>query len=84
MIDPDIMQRIGYSPDGEAFVSPASVSGSAGKYQGYRVNAHKVLVHSMECSIANIDVVCIRPERNVEALLGRVVTWRIVASCVSS
>lgn len=70
MIDPCIMESIGYTKDCQEYVSPASVSGPAGKETGYRVKTQKILLHSAECILTNIDVVCIRPERGVEALLG--------------
>lgn len=70
MIDPDIMKDIGYTRDCPEFVSPAKVSSPAGKEEGYRVKSEKILLYSMECVLRDIDVVCIRPERNVEALLG--------------
>lgn len=70
MIDPRIMASIGYTSDCPEYVSPATVSSPAGKEEGFRVRVDKVLVHSAELSIQSLDVVCIRPERNVEALLG--------------
>lgn len=70
MVDPTIMQSIGYTENCEEYVKPATVSGPSGKEGGYRVKAQKVLIHSMECVLDDIDIVCIRPERNVEALLG--------------
>lgn len=70
MFAPNIMRSIGYSEDCREYISPARVSGPAGKQEGFRVKAQKILVHSIECALADIDVVCIRPEKNVEALLG--------------
>ena len=70
MIDPLIMQSIGYTQHSEEYVKPAAVSGPSGKERGYVVQAQQVLIHSMECALSNIDVVCIRPEKSVEALLG--------------
>lgn len=70
MIDPDIMKNIGYSDDCEEYVKPATVSGPSGREIGYRVKVQKLLVHSMECVIPDLDVICIRPEKSVDALLG--------------
>lgn len=70
MIDPEIMEGIGYSRTCPEYVSPATVSGPAGKEEGYRIKSEKILLYSAECVLRDIDVVCIRPERNVEALLG--------------
>lgn len=70
MVAPDLMQDIGYFENCEEYVEPATVSGPAGKENGYKVKAQKILVHSMECVLPDIDIVCIRPEKNVEALLG--------------
>lgn len=70
MIDPRIMASIGYTPECPEYVSRVSVSGPAGREEGYRVNAHKVLIHSAQLALDNVPVICIRPERNVEALLG--------------
>ena len=70
MIDPKIMEDIGYSKNCSEYISPATVSGPSGKEEGYRVKGQKILLYSMECILENIDIVCIRPERNVEALLG--------------
>lgn len=70
MIDPRVMQSIGYTEDCEEYVKPATVSGPSGKESGYMVKAQKVLIHSMQCALDDVDVVCIRPEQNVEALLG--------------
>lgn len=70
IIDPKIMESIGYSANGPEYVSPATVSGPSGKQSGYKVKAQKLLIHSAQCTLSDIDIVCIRPERNVEALLG--------------
>ena len=70
MIDPKIMQSIGYTENCKKYVKPATVSGPSGKEGGYMVKAQKVLIHSMKCTLNNIDIVCIRPEKSVEALLG--------------
>jgi len=70
MIDPAIMESVGYGPQGTEYMSSASVSGPAGKQFGYKVKIHQLLIHSAQCVLPNVDVVCIRPERNVEALLG--------------
>ncbi len=70
MIDPDIMESVDYSIHGPEYVSPATVSGPSGKQSGYKVKAQKLLIQSAQCALADIDIVCIRPERNVEALLG--------------
>lgn len=70
MVDPKIMEDIGYAKNCPEYISPATVSGPAGKEAGYRVKSERVLLYSMETALENIDVVCIRPERNVEALLG--------------
>ena len=70
MIDPKIMEQIGYSKNCPEYISSAAVSGPAGKEEGYRIKAQKLLLYSMECVLPDIDIVCIRPEREVEALLG--------------
>jgi clan AA aspartic protease (TIGR02281 family) len=70
MIDPIIMQSIGYTENCEEYVKPASVSGPSGKENGYMVKTQRVLIHSVKCALNDIDIVCIRPEKNVEALLG--------------
>lgn len=70
MIDPKIMEKVGYAENSPEYISPATVSGPAGKEKGYRVRAQKVLLYSAECVLPDIDIVCIRPEKNVEALLG--------------
>jgi predicted aspartyl protease len=70
MVDPYIMQSIGYTRTCAEHISPASVSSPAGKEEGYHVKAHKMLIHSQQCVLQDIDIICIRPEQNVEALLG--------------
>ena len=70
MVDPHIMQSLGYTPSCEEYISPASVSSATGKERGYRVKSHRLLIHSQQCTLPGIDIVCIRPEKNVEALLG--------------
>ena len=70
MIAPAVMQSIGYTPECTEYVSSATVSSPIGKEEGYRVKAQRVLIHSAECVLPNIDIACIRPERNIDALLG--------------
>jgi len=70
MVDPRIMESIGYTPSCPEYISQATVSSPAGKERGYRIKAQKMLIHSTQCTLQNIEVVCIRPEHNVEALLG--------------
>lgn len=70
MVDPRIMASIGYTASCPEYISPATVSSPAGKEEGFRVKVENMLVHSQQLSVQPIDVVCIRPERNVEALLG--------------
>lgn len=70
MVDPRIMASIGYTPSCPEYVSPATVSSPAGKEEGFRVKVEKMLIHSVQLSVESLDVVCIRPEHNVEALLG--------------
>ena len=70
MVDPRIMANIGYSHDCNEYVGPTSVSGPAGKEFGYRVKVQKMLIHLAELSITDTEIVCIRPEKDVEALLG--------------
>lgn len=70
MVDPRIMDSLGYSAHCSEFLGPVSVSGPAGKEAGYRIKAHRLLIHSAQLTVSDIDIACIRPERNVEALLG--------------
>ena len=70
MVDPRIMENLGYTPHCSEFLGHALVSSPAGTEEGYRIRTQKLLVYSSECAVTNIDIVCIRPERNVEALLG--------------
>ncbi len=70
MVDPKIMEDIGYSKNCPEYISPATVSGPAGQEKGYRVKTQRVLLYSMEFVLPDIDIVCIRPEKDVEALLG--------------
>ena len=41
MIDPRIMESIGYSKACQEYIGPATVSGPAGKEEGYRIKAKK-------------------------------------------
>ncbi len=70
MVDPLIMESIGYTSHCEEYMSPAAVSSAAGKEHGYRIKSHKLLIHNAQCALNDVDIVCIRPEKNVEALLG--------------
>lgn len=70
MVDPRIMSALGYTVACAEHTGAVTVSGPSGSETGYRVKAHRLLIHSSEFRLDEIDIVCIRPERNVEALLG--------------
>ncbi|MBI4210996.1 MAG: clan AA aspartic protease [Deltaproteobacteria bacterium] len=70
MVDPALMKSLGYTEKSQEYLEPATVHSPAGSEKGYKVKVQKILIHSAECVIPDLEVVCIRPERNVEALLG--------------
>lgn len=70
MIDPGLMESIGYASDCPEYTGPASVSGPSGRGEGFRVKVHKLLLFQAKWSLDNVEVICLRPEKGVEALLG--------------
>ena len=70
MIDPQFMASIGYSRDCKDYLGPATVSGPSGKECGYRICVEKMLIHMPQFFLPEVEVICIRPEKTIGALLG--------------